>query len=221
MTRLHSFKDLGAVRGALADARARDAAEQNAREQAERAVARDRNLFARTVGPVRPVHSAPRAAPKVSRPAPIAAHRARDERAALAQALSDEFDVSTLLDTDEHLSFRRPGIGIDVVRKLRRGQWRIQRDIDLHGLRSDAAREALAAFIRDACRQGLRCVRVVHGKGLGSPGKMPVLKSKVHGWLVQKNQVLAFVQAPPAQGGAGALLVLLGATPRPRCEVKV
>ena len=213
--KLHSLKDLGAARDALADAREREAAEQSARAEAERAAVRDRDqnrdLFARAVGPVRPVRSAPRAAPSTARPAPVAAHRARDERAALAQALSDEFDVSTLLDTDEHLSFRRPGIGVDVVRKLRRGEWRIQRDIDLHGLRSDAAREALAAFVRDACRQGLRCVRVVHGKGLGSPGKTPVLKSKVHGWLIQKNQVLAFVQAPPAQGGAGALLVLLGA----------
>ena len=68
---------------------------------------------------------------------------------------------------------------------------------------------ALAEFIRLSHRQGLRCVRVVHGKGLGSPGKMPVLKNKVHSWLVQKNQVLAFVQAKPAEGGAGALVVLL------------
>ena len=68
---------------------------------------------------------------------------------------------------------------------------------------------ALSEFIRQAQRQGLRCLRVVHGKGLGSPGKTPVLKSKVHSWLVQKNQVMAFVQAKPAEGGAGALLVLL------------
>jgi DNA-nicking Smr family endonuclease len=67
----------------------------------------------------------------------------------------------------------------------------------------------LSEFIRQAQRQGLRCLRVVHGKGLGSPGKTPVLKSKVHSWLVQKNQVMAFVQAKPAEGGAGALLVLL------------
>jgi DNA-nicking Smr family endonuclease len=67
----------------------------------------------------------------------------------------------------------------------------------------------LSEFIRRAQRQGLRCLRVVHGKGLGSPGKTPVLKSKVHSWLVQKNQVMAFVQAKPAEGGAGALLVLL------------
>ena len=118
-------------------------------------------------------------------------------------------NVSTLLDTDEALSFRRPGIGPDVTQKLRKGDWAIQREIDLHGLRSDEARAALAAFVRGAHRQGLRCLRVVHGKGLGSPGKTPVLKAKVQSWLIQKNQVLAFVQAKPAEGGAGALVVLL------------
>ncbi len=127
----------------------------------------------------------------------------------LREALSDEFDVSTLLETDAQLSFRRPGIGPDVTRKLRRGEWSIQRELDLHGLRIDDAREALGGFIREAFKQGLRCVRVVHGKGLGSPGKTPVLKSRVQGWLIQKNEVLAFVQAKPAEGGAGALLVLL------------
>jgi DNA-nicking Smr family endonuclease len=96
-----------------------------------------------------------------------------------------------------------------VVRKLREGSWSIQRQIDLHGLRTDEAREALGRFIRDAHQQGLRCVRVVHGKGLGSPGRTPVLKSRVLRWLVQKNEVMAFVQARPAEGGAGALVVLL------------
>jgi DNA-nicking Smr family endonuclease len=96
-----------------------------------------------------------------------------------------------------------------VTRKLRLGQWSIQRQLDLHGLRSDEARQALGQFIREAHKQGIRCVRVIHGKGLGSPGKTPVLKSRVHSWLVQKNEVLAFVQAKPADGGAGAVVVLL------------
>ena len=132
-----------------------------------------------------------------------------DAQAALQESLSDEFDISSLLDTDQDLSFRRPGVGADVVQKLRRGQWSIQRQVDLHGLRSDEAREAMGQFIRDAHKQGLRCVRVVHGKGLGSPGKAPVLKDKVLRWLVQKAEVIAFVQAPPHKGGAGAVLVLL------------
>ena len=125
----------------------------------------------------------------------------------LREAISDEFDASTLLQVDEHLSFRRPGIGPDVLPKLRRGHWAVQRQIDLHGLRTEEAREALGQFVRDAQRAGVRCVRVVHGKGLGSPGKTPVLKAKVHGWLIQKKEVLAFVQAKPLEGGAGALLV--------------
>jgi DNA-nicking Smr family endonuclease len=141
--------------------------------------------------------------------APVPAQRQLDDQRVLKESISDEFDASTLLEVDEALSFRRPGVGIDVTRKLRRGHWSIQAEIDLHGLRTDDAREALADFIREAARQGLRCLRVVHGKGLGSPGKTPVLKGKVHGWLVQKNEVMAFVQARGDEGGAGALVVLL------------
>jgi DNA-nicking Smr family endonuclease len=136
----------------------------------------------------------------------------QDEKAVMIEAISDEFDVGTLLDVDDLLSFRRPGIGPDVTRKLRRGDWSIQRQLDLHGLRRDEARERLSFFIREAHKHGIRCVRVVHGKGLGSPGKAPVLKSRVHSWLVQKNEVLAFVQAKPADGGGGALVVLLMAS---------
>ena len=127
----------------------------------------------------------------------------------MREAISDEVDVSTLLDTDERLSFRRRGVGPDVITQLRRGKWSVQRQLDLHGLRSDEARDSLSSFIRSAHKQGIRCVRVVHGKGLGSPGKTPVLKDKVLRWLVQKSEVLAFAQAAPAQGGSGALLVLL------------
>ncbi len=89
-----------------------------------------------------------------------------------------------------------------MTQRLRAGYWSIQRQLDLHGLRTDEAREALGEFVRLAHRTGLRCVRVVHGKGLGSPGKTPVLKSRVQRWLVQKKEVLAFVQARPAEGGA-------------------
>jgi DNA-nicking Smr family endonuclease len=141
--------------------------------------------------------------------APVAVQRQLDDQRVLKESISDEFDTTTLLEVDEALSFRRPGIGIDVARKLRRGEWTIQSEIDLHGLRTDDAREALASFLREAVRQGHRCVRVVHGKGLGSPGKTPVLKGKVHSWLVQKNEVLAFVQARGDEGGAGAVVVLL------------
>src|SRR5204863_1973366 len=104
------------------------------------------------------------------------------------------------------------GVGLDVVRKLRRGVWVLQGELDLHGLRRDEARERLAAFLRDAAKSGKRCVRVVHGKGLGSPGREPVLKAKVKSWLIQRSEVLAFTHARPADGGHGALIVLLRPT---------
>ena len=188
---------------------ARDKAEQAARLLAAKRAEKERNLFENAVGKVQRLPTVARA--DLKRPAPLASilQHELDAQAALQESLSDEFDVSSLLDTDQDLSFRRPGVGADVVQKLRKGQWSIQRQVDLHGLRSDEAREAMGRFIRDAHKQGLRCVRVVHGKGLGSPGKAPVLKDKVLRWLVQKAEVIAFVQAPPNKGGAGAVLVLL------------
>ena len=172
-------------------------------------LAAEKNLFVNAAGAVKSLPDKGSLLLKKKLPLPEPKQQKLDDEAVLREAISDEFDVSTLLDTDEHLSFRRPGIGTDVTRKLRRGDWSIQRQLDLHGLRSDGARELLSQFIREAHKHGIRCVRVVHGKGLGSPGKAPVLKNKVHSWLVQKKEVLAFVQAKPADGGAGALVVLL------------
>ena len=168
-----------------------------------------RSLFQAAVGTVKRLPEHRTASLKPAAPQPVPMQHLLDEAAALLESISDVVDVTTLLDTDERLSFRRPGVGPDVAQKLRQGKWSIQRQIDLHGLRSDDAREALASFIRESHKQGIRCVRVVTGKGLGSPGKTPVLKDKVHRWLVQRSEVVAFVQAPPAQGGAGALVVLL------------
>jgi DNA-nicking Smr family endonuclease len=187
------------------EAKAQQARELQARQQAQA----EQELFTRAVGKVQALDHAPRVRLQGTPAKPQAFQQRRDDEAALKESLSDEFDISTLLDVDDQLSFRRPGIGTDVTRRLRRGEWSIQGQIDLHGLRSEEARESLAQFVRDAVRMGWRCVRVVHGKGLGSPGKMPVLKAKVQRWLVQKTEVQAFVQAPPVQGGAGALLVLL------------
>ena len=118
-------------------------------------------------------------------------------------------DVESLLLTDDGLSFRRPGVAADVVARLRRGQWSIQDQIDLHGLTREQARDALAGFVRQSHQQGRRCLRVVHGKGHGSPGRQPVLKGKVQRWLAQCREVIAFAQASAPQGGAGALIVLL------------
>ena len=180
--------------------------------RAQQKAASEKDLFKRAAGAVQPVPDKRRAVLKKTPLPPKPMQFKLDEEAVLIEAISDEFDVSTLLETDDLLSFRRPGIGTDVTRKLRRGDWSIQRQLDLHGLRRDEARETLSFFIREAHKHGIRCVRVVHGKGLGSPGKAPVLKSRVHSWLVQKQEVLAFVQAKPADGGGGALVVLLMAS---------
>ena len=173
----------------------------------------EEEFFAHAVGVVKPLplkhRPGHRASLQAVQAAPIALQHQLDEQAVMREALSDEFDVETLLDTDDALSYRRPGIGTDVTRKLRKGGWSIQGQVDLHGLRREEARDALVDFIKDAARMGWRCVRVVHGKGLGSLGKTPVLKGKVQSWLIQKQEVLAFVQARPAHGGAGALVVLL------------
>jgi len=205
-----SLQDLNAIRMQLTEkAKAQELAESNRRAAEKRAEA-ERNLFARAVGKVAPIAQQDRVWTPPPRSSPRPLQQDLDDEAVMHESMSDEFDITTLLDADDQLSFRHPGIGTDVTRKLRKGEWSIQGQIDLHGLRSDEARTAMGQFIRDAKRMGWRCVRVVHGKGLGSPGKEPVLKSKVQRWLVQKNEVLAFVQAKPSDGGGGALVVLLG-----------
>ena len=207
--KITALSDLKLVKKEIEAQAAREAALalQKAADAKRKAAAS--NLFQAAIGKVQPMAPPQRAALAPPPPQPIPKQQLLDEAAALQEALSDEVDVTTMLDTDDNLSFRRPGVGTDVTQKLRKGKWSIQKQIDLHGLRSDEAREALSAFIRESHKQGIRCVRVVHGKGLGSPGKAPVLKDKVHKWLVQKSEVVAFVQAQPAQGGAGALVVLL------------
>ncbi|HYW56415.1 MAG TPA: Smr/MutS family protein [Polaromonas sp.] len=210
---IRDLKGLKAVKLEI-ETRARLEAELKAARAAAAAKAKaEKELFSRAIGPVKalPAKHLPGRVAQLApvQPAPIPVQHQLDELAVMREAISDGFDVESLLDTDEALSFRRPGMGPDVVRKLRRGGWAIQRQLDLHGLRREDARDALSAFIREAHKVGVRCVRVVHGKGLGSPGKTPVLKGRVQSWLIQKAEVLAFVQARPAEGGAGALVVLL------------
>ncbi len=210
--KVRTLGELKVVKKAIA-AQAQQRLEQaSTQAKARQQAASDKDLFVKAAGAVNPMPDKRKVLHKKEQTMPLAMQYQKDEKAVLKEAISDEFDVSTLLEVDEHLSFRRPGIGSDVTRKLRRGDWSIQRQLDLHGLRRDDARETLSIFIREAFQQGIRCVRVVHGKGLGSPGKAPVLKSRVHSWLVQKDEVLAFVQAKPADGGAGALVVLLMAS---------
>lgn len=212
-TTLNDFADLKRALGKAAkEAAAR--AEQERQERAKREAAQkaqevDAALFRRTVGQVHGLPAADRLVPQTPRPRPVPVSRQADEQAVLKSSLSDEFDVESLLDTDDTLSWRRPELGVDVVRKLRRGVWALQGELDMHGMRTDEARERLTQFLREAALKGWRCVRVVHGKGLGSPGKQPVLKDKAKRWLVQSDRVLAFVQARADEGGNGALVVLL------------
>jgi DNA-nicking Smr family endonuclease len=206
---LNRLADLGPLRNALLE-RERQATELAARQRLERQAAeRALRVFADAVGPVTGLRQAPRAVHSPTLPPPVPRQRELDEQAALREAMSDAVDIETLLLTDDGLAFRRPGVGADVVTKLRRGQWALQGQLDLHGLRRDEAREAVAQFLKHATAQGWRCLRVVHGKGLGSPGREPVLKAKVQRWLAQSEKVIAFTQASGPQGGAGALLVLL------------
>ena len=207
--KVRTLQDLKLVQKKLAEQQKLAAAQEAARKEAERRRLAEQDLFKRAAGAVQPIRQPARVQLATEQPAPIPVQQQLDDQRVLLESLSDEFDASTLLDVDDALSFRRPGIGTDVTRKLRKGEWSIQRELDLHGLRRDDAREVLGAFIRDAHKQGIRCVRVVHGKGLGSPGKVPVLKGKVHSWLIQKDEVLAFVQAWADEGGAGALVALL------------
>jgi len=211
---LKTLADLKQVQRVLAETREREAAEAAARAAAERKRAAEKDLFTRAIGATEPLRRKASVPLAPEPPAPIPFQHQLDEQRVLRESLSDEFDVTTLLDVDDAMSFRRPGIGTEITARLRKGDWSIQGQLDLHGLRSDEAREALGGFIRNAHKQGLRCVRVVHGKGLGSPGKQPVLKTKTQRWLIQKNEVIAFVQAKPAEGGAGALVVLLASVRR-------
>lgn len=136
-----------------------------------------------------------------------------DERAALeASKYGSEPAPHTWEIGQEHegeLTFLRRGLSTDILRKLRRSHWSVQAAIDLHGLNSDDARDALADFLAESRQLGYRCVRVIHGKGLTSPNREPILKGKVRRWLAHWDDVLAYTEAPRHAGGAGAVLVLL------------
>jgi DNA-nicking Smr family endonuclease len=142
------------------------------------------------------------------RPAPLPRETWRDERAALSESLGP-IPPDQALESGEELAYIRAGYSPAILRRLRRGHWVVEEQLDLHGMNRAQAAAAVREFLRQCRARRLGCVRIVHGKGLGSRNREPVLKRKVYHWLRMREEVLAFAQAPAAHGGAGAVLVLL------------
>jgi DNA-nicking Smr family endonuclease len=171
----------------------------------------DREALRRALAGVKPLARHRRQAPQRPPPAPVPAQLRRDERAALAESLARPLSEDEALESGTELVYLRDGLSRQVLRRLRRGHWVVQDELDLHGMNRVEAAEAVARFVRQAAARGLACVRIVHGKGLGSRHREPVLKQKLRAWLMPRDEVLAYCQAPAAWGGSGALLVLLKA----------
>lgn len=163
--------------------------------------------FRARIGKVKPVKQ-DRVPPHRPGRKPIPEQSLRDAQDVMQSLLSDAYEPAEV-ETGDELFYARPGLQHSVVRKLRRGLYAMEGELDLHGHTVPEAREQLDAFLRDARGLGKRCVRVIHGKGKSSEGKLPVLKGKVNGWLRQKDEVLAFCSARPTDGGTGAVYVLL------------
>ncbi|MEW5789935.1 MAG: Smr/MutS family protein [Pseudomonadota bacterium] len=168
----------------------------------------EQSEFREAVKDVQPLKRPVRAIAKAPPPPPIPKQSHRDERDVLDSLLTHAVDLDSF-ETGEELLFLRPGLQHNLLRRLRRGHFAIQASFDLHGLTVPEAKEALGIFLAQVQRQGLRCVRIIHGKGLSSPNREPILKGKVRGWLMQREEVLAFAQARPTEGGSGAVVVLL------------
>jgi len=169
----------------------------------------DDEEFRRALAGVKPLPEPRRAPPTRARPAPIPRQTQRDERAALAESLSGPLSLDDAIECGEELVFLREGMSRQVLRKLRRGHWVVEDELDLHGMNRVQAALSVTEFMRHCVARRLRCVRIVHGKGLGSKNREPVLKGKLRKWLTLRDEVLAFCQAPGAHGGSGAVLVLL------------
>ena len=161
---------------------------------------------------VEPLTAPRRVAMRHTPPAPLPRQTRRDEKAALAESLAGPVSIDDALDTGEEISFVRVGYPRSTLRRLRRGHWTVEASLDLHGMNRSEAEGAVRDFLRRCTARGYGCVRIVHGRGLGSPNREPVLKSKLRKWLPLREEVLAFSQAPRAHGGGGAALVLLRKT---------
>ena len=166
------------------------------------------DLFLAAVKNARPLNTN-RIHHEPSKPKPIPQQFIRDEKQALRDSLSDGYIPAYELESGEELLYLREGQSPSVLSKLRRGHWVIQANLDLHGLISDEARIQVGEFLAGCKKRGIRCVRIVHGKGLGSRNREPILKHKVRNWLMQKDEVIAYAQARATDGGSGAVIVLL------------
>jgi len=166
------------------------------------------NLFRASIGDTRPLPDNGKTVFPPHLPWPVPRQNRADTNSLSGDKLSDHIPQQ-LAETEEEFFFQRPGVAPLTMKRLRRGYWATQAELDLHGMTSDEARACLIGFL-DECKQlGLRCVRVIHGKGLSSRNREPVLKLKAASWLMQRDEVLAFCQARPVDGGSGAVIVLL------------
>jgi DNA-nicking Smr family endonuclease len=168
----------------------------------------DDDLFRREMRGVSPARPANRVAPHRDAPPPLPVKRLEDERLVIDE-LARLAGGSDDIEIEEDHAYLRPGLPRDVLRKLRRVHWVVQDELDLHGLTGDEAARATARFLAESLRRGLRCLRIIHGKGRGSVNREPVLKGRVRRLLARKSEVLAYCEPPPAHGGGGAVIVLL------------
>lgn len=171
----------------------------------------DASLFREAVGEVKPLPDPGRLTPQPVRISTTPRRRALESTTA-PDLLTDH--LPHMDEVDDELGFLRPGVTPQALRRLRRGHWRIQDEIDLHGLTRDEARTRLVGFLEYCHLRNAKCVRIIHGKGLGSKNHEPVLKQLVKSWLMQRAEILAFVPARPEDGGAGAVIVLLKRGPK-------
>lgn len=168
----------------------------------------DKEAFQKAMSGAKPLKAEPRVPSENPKPKPRAKFSRADEQAALEESLDDDIDI-TERGSGEALRFNRQHVGRRTMRKLTRGGFSVQSEIDLHGMTLAEAKPRLSDFIEYSVQQNHLCVRVVHGKGLGSGDRGPVLKSAVNSWLRRWKNVLAFVSTRQVDGGTGAIYVLL------------
>jgi DNA-nicking Smr family endonuclease len=166
----------------------------------------ERALFRKTLDGVAPLKPPPKQASRRRPPSTRPQSTEADEAAVVNELLDGDPEA---FETGDELYYRQPGVQNGVMRRLRRGHYRYQAELDLHGLFVEVARREVAVFLAEARDTGWRCVRIVHGKGLGSGNRGPVLKTALSGWLRRRREVLAFCSARPVDGGTGAIYVLL------------